>query len=58
MRFWFNLNLYEEFEFLDVLDFRGVAFSMESVISDIIAPMIRVSCVGVCIQVWGLGFRV
>ena len=33
------------------MDFRGVAFSIESVLSDIIAPMIRVSCVGVCIRV-------
>ena len=31
LRFLFNLNLYEESEIVDLVDFGGVAFSVESV---------------------------
>jgi len=34
LRFWFNSDLYrQEFEFLDLEDFRGVAFAVETVVS-------------------------
>ena len=31
MRFWFDLNMYWKIEFLDAVDFGGVAFSIEIV---------------------------
>ena len=35
LRSWFNLNLYREVEFLDLEDFGGVAFWVESVIREV-----------------------
>jgi len=50
-RFWFNSNLYKEFEFfdLDLVDFGGVAFSVETVLQK--SP-VYVGCVYIYIHVY------